>query len=83
MEESLNKMEQNAFKEMKETQKELEKLKEFKFDDELNETKAKHQRVMMEVQQEYGRFLFLLKLIVSVRLRRLAIKMPHLKWYSL
>ncbi|KAL9915724.1 uncharacterized protein LOC119636987 [Glossina fuscipes] len=63
MEETLNKIEKNAFTEMKETQQELEQLKKFKFDDELNETKAQHQRVMLEVQEEYGRFLFLLKLI--------------------
>uniref|UniRef100_A0A1A9WYV8 Uncharacterized protein n=1 Tax=Glossina brevipalpis TaxID=37001 RepID=A0A1A9WYV8_9MUSC len=63
MEESLNKIEANAFNEMKETQKELEKLKDFKINDELNELKAQHQRVMLEVQEVYGRFLFLLKLI--------------------
>ncbi|KAL9913253.1 uncharacterized protein ACN2A1_000784 isoform 2-T10 [Glossina fuscipes fuscipes] len=61
MEETLNKIEKNAFTEMREAQQELEQLKNFKFGDELNETKAQHQRVMLKVQEEYGRFL--LKLI--------------------
>ena len=68
---ALSKMESNAFNEMKETQKHLEKLQESKINDELKVVMAEHQRVLMEVQEIYGRFLFLLKLIVS----------PYMKQY--
>ncbi|XP_017836761.2 uncharacterized protein LOC108595984 [Drosophila busckii] len=61
--ESLKKMEANEFKKMMEAQENLKKLKENKVADELNQMKLQHQRVLMEVQEVYGRFQYLLKLI--------------------
>ncbi|XP_017079246.1 uncharacterized protein LOC108113220 [Drosophila eugracilis] len=62
-EESLKKMEADEFKKMLEAQEKLKILKESKLADELNEVKLEHQRVLMEVQEVYGRFQYLLKLI--------------------
>ncbi|ALC42411.1 CG30120, partial [Drosophila busckii] len=58
--ESLKKMEANEFKKMMEAQENLKKLKENKVADELNQMKLQHQRVLMEVQEVYGRFQYLL-----------------------
>ncbi|KAM7343618.1 uncharacterized protein ACRADG_010593 isoform 2-T2 [Cochliomyia hominivorax] len=60
---TLKKSELCAFNEMKQTQLELENLQENKISEELKNQIAEHQRVLMEVQEVYGRFLFLLKLI--------------------
>jgi len=62
-EESLKKMEAEEFKKMLEAQEKLKTLKESKLAEELNEVKLEHQRVLMEVQEVYGRFQYLLKLI--------------------
>ncbi|KAI8038788.1 uncharacterized protein LOC128254563 [Drosophila gunungcola] len=62
-EDSLKKMEAEEFKKMLEAQEKLKKLKESKLAEELNEVKLEHQRVLMEVQEVYGRFQYLLKLI--------------------
>ncbi|XP_017014878.2 uncharacterized protein [Drosophila takahashii] len=62
-EDSLKKMEAHEFKKMLEAQEKLKKLKESKLAEELNEVKLEHQRVLMEVQEVYGRFQYLLKLI--------------------
>ncbi|XP_034651777.1 uncharacterized protein LOC117890816 [Drosophila subobscura] len=62
-EESLKKMEAEEFKKMLQAQQKLKMLKENKVADELNEVKLEHQRVLMEVQEVYGRFQYLLKLI--------------------
>ncbi|XP_017054323.1 uncharacterized protein LOC108096892 [Drosophila ficusphila] len=62
-EDSLKKMEADEFKKMLEAQEKLKKLKESKLAEELNEVKLEHQRVLMEVQEVYGRFQYLLKLI--------------------
>lgn len=51
---------------MKQTQQELENLQQNKISEELKNEIAEHQRVLMEVQEIYGRFLFLLKLIVNI-----------------
>lgn len=51
---------------MKQTQQELERLQKNKISEELKNEIAEHQRVLMEVQEIYGRFLFLLKLIVNI-----------------
>ncbi|XP_034111673.1 uncharacterized protein LOC117572720 [Drosophila albomicans] len=61
--ESLMKMKANEFKKMLEAQEKLKKLKENKVAEELNQVKLQHQRVLMEVQEVYGRFQYLLKLI--------------------
>ncbi|XP_016984954.1 uncharacterized protein LOC108048660 [Drosophila rhopaloa] len=60
---SLKKMEAEEFKKMLEAQEKLKILKESKLAEELNEVKLEHQRVLMEVQEVYGRFQYLLKLI--------------------
>ncbi|XP_016957825.3 uncharacterized protein LOC108029848 [Drosophila biarmipes] len=62
-EDSLKKMESDEFKKMLEAQEKLKTLKESKLAEELNEVKLEHQRVLMEVQEVYGRFQYLLKLI--------------------
>ncbi|XP_017147778.1 uncharacterized protein LOC108159211 [Drosophila miranda] len=62
-EESLKKMEADEFKKMLEAQQKLKMLKENKVAEELNEVKLEHQRILMEVQEVYGRFQYLLKLI--------------------
>ncbi|XP_030380963.1 uncharacterized protein LOC115628828 [Scaptodrosophila lebanonensis] len=62
-EESLKKMEAREFKKMLEAQEKLKKLKENKVAEELNQVKLEHQRVLMEVQEVYGRFQYMLKLI--------------------
>ena len=51
---------------MRKTQMQLEELQKNRISDELKEEISKHQRVLMEVQEEYRRFLFLLKLIVRM-----------------
>lgn len=61
--ECLMKMKANEFKKMLEAQEKLKKLKENKVAEELNQVKLQHQRVLMEVQEIYGRFQYLLKLI--------------------
>lgn len=61
-------MQSSAFSELKRSQKELSDLQQVKMDDELQKIKAEHQRVLMEVQEVYARFLFLLKLIVRLRI---------------
>ncbi|EDW02748.1 GH19710 [Drosophila grimshawi] len=60
---SLMKMKANEFKKMLQAQENLKKLKENKVAEELNQVKLQHQRVLMEVQEIYGRFQYLLKLI--------------------
>ncbi|XP_020815078.1 uncharacterized protein LOC110189371 [Drosophila serrata] len=62
-EDSLKKLEAEEFKKMLEAQEKLKALKESKVAEELNEVKLEHQRVLMEVQEVYGRFQYLLKLI--------------------
>lgn len=59
----LKQMKANEFKKMLEAQENLKKLKENKVAEELNQVKLQHQRVLMEVQEIYGRFQYLLKLI--------------------
>lgn len=61
--ECLMKMKANEFKKMLEAQEKLKMLKENKVAEELNQVKLEHQRVLMEVQEIYGRFQYLLKLI--------------------
>lgn len=51
---------------MRKTQKQLEELQKNRISDELKEVISKHQRVLIEAQEEYRRFLFLLKLIVCM-----------------
>ncbi|XP_064544076.1 uncharacterized protein LOC135432346 [Drosophila montana] len=60
---ALKQMKANEFKKMLEAQENLKKLKENKVAEELNQVKLQHQRVLMEVQEIYGRFQYLLKLI--------------------
>ncbi|XP_065370414.1 uncharacterized protein LOC135962421 [Calliphora vicina] len=60
---ALRKSESSVFSEMKKTQQQLENLQKNKISKELKNEIAEHQRVLMEVQEVYGRFLFLLKLI--------------------
>lgn len=60
---SLMKMKATEFKKMLEAQETLKKLKENKVAEELNQVKLQHQRVLMEVQEIFGRFQYLLKLI--------------------
>ncbi|KNC28918.1 hypothetical protein FF38_09683 [Lucilia cuprina] len=59
----LQKSESKTFNEMKKIQQQLENLQTNKISVELKKQIAEHQRVLMEVQEVYGRFLFLLKLI--------------------
>lgn len=59
-------MESDAFNDMRETQKKLSSLQKIKVNEELKKITAEHQRCLMEVQEVYARFLFLLKLIVSI-----------------
>ncbi|XP_073812977.1 uncharacterized protein [Musca autumnalis] len=60
---ALCKMESNAFKDMQLAQKQLQDLQKMKINIELRNIGADHQRILMEVQEVYARFLFLLKLI--------------------
>ncbi|XP_068144120.1 trichohyalin [Drosophila tropicalis] len=60
---ALKKMEAEEFKKMLEAQQKLKALKENKVSEELSQVKLEHQRVLMEVQEVYGRFQYLLKLI--------------------
>ncbi|XP_017031677.1 uncharacterized protein [Drosophila kikkawai] len=62
-EDSLKKMEAEEFQKMLEAQEKLKALKASKVAEELSEVKLEHQRVLMEVQEVYGRFQYLLKLI--------------------
>ncbi|XP_061390218.1 uncharacterized protein LOC133325491 [Musca vetustissima] len=60
---ALRKMESSAFKEMQQVQKQWLDLQKLKISEELRNIAADHQRILMEVQEVYARFLFLLKLI--------------------
>lgn len=62
-EDALMKMKATEFKKMREAQERLKELKENKVAEELNQVKLQHQRVLMEVQEIFGRFQYLLKLI--------------------
>ncbi|XP_017865853.1 PREDICTED: uncharacterized protein LOC108615690 [Drosophila arizonae] len=62
-EDALMKMKATEFKKMREAQDRLKELKENKVAEELNQVKLQHQRVLMEVQEIFGRFQYLLKLI--------------------
>ncbi|TDG51821.1 hypothetical protein AWZ03_001881 [Drosophila navojoa] len=62
-EDALMKMKATEFKKMREAQERLKELKENKVSEELNQVKLQHQRVLMEVQEIFGRFQYLLKLI--------------------
>jgi len=59
-------MKSKAFNEMIQVQKEYERLKNVKVEDEMKETLIEYQRIIMDVEEIYGRFLYLLKLIVSL-----------------
>ncbi|XP_075165246.1 uncharacterized protein LOC142237734 [Haematobia irritans] len=60
---ALCKMESYAFKDMTDKQKQLLDLQTNKISEELKIVAAEHQRFLMEVQEVYAHFLFLLKLI--------------------
>ncbi|XP_013115189.2 uncharacterized protein LOC106092807 [Stomoxys calcitrans] len=60
---ALYKMESNAFGHMTQVQKQLTDLQAININEELKAVAAEHQRFLMEVQEVYARFLFLLKLI--------------------
>lgn len=63
---TLRKIESNVFSDMRKIQRQLEELHKNRLTDELKKEISEHQRVLMELQEEYGRFSFLLKLIVRM-----------------
>ncbi|XP_058982784.1 uncharacterized protein LOC101892529 isoform X3 [Musca domestica] len=60
---ALCKIESSAFAGMQQMQKQLQDLQRMNINEELRNIVADHQRILMEVQEVYARFLFLLKVI--------------------